>query len=94
MVIRDNAKFAPKDITSFLNQKNIETRPIIAGNMAKHPALKMFKHRVAGSLENCDTIMKRGFAVGCHHAVSKEACEYVVGCIDEFMKAQGVKAAA
>lgn len=94
IVLKENAPFAPKDITSFLNKKNIETRPIIAGNMAKHPALKMFEHRVAGTLENCDRIMKRGFAVGCHHAVSKEACGYVAACIDEFMEAQGIKAAA
>lgn len=94
MVLKENAPFKPKDITSFLNKKGIETRPIIAGNMAKHPALKLFKHRVAGSLANCDTMMTRGFAVGCHHAVSEQACDYVVASIDEFMKAQGVKAAA
>ncbi len=94
IVLKEGAPFTPRDITAFLNKKNIETRPIIAGNMAKHPALKMFTHRVAGTLENCDTIMTRGFAVGCHHAVSKEACEYVAKCIDEFMAAQGVKAAA
>lgn len=94
IVLKEKAPFTPKDITSFLNQRNIETRPIIAGNMAKHPALKMFTHRVAGTLENCDTIMKRGFAVGCHHAVSAQACAYVASCIDEFMAAKGVKAAA
>jgi CDP-6-deoxy-D-xylo-4-hexulose-3-dehydrase len=94
IALKDNAPFSPGDITSFLNKKNIETRPIIAGNMAKHPALKLFPHRVAGTLENCDRIMKRGFAVGCHHAVDKNATDYVIGCMDEFMKAQGVKAAA
>lgn len=94
MVLKDNAPFSPKEITSFLNKKNIETRPIIAGNMAKHPALKLFPHRVAGTLENCDRIMKRGFAIGCHHAVNKQATDYVIACMDEFMKAQGVKAAA
>lgn len=94
MVLKEGAPFAPKDITSFLNARGIETRPIIAGNMARHPALKMFQHRVSGDLSNCDAIMKRGFAVGCHHAVTAEACDYVIGCIDEFMVAQGIKAAA
>ncbi len=94
IVLKPNASFKPKDITSFLNSKGIETRPIIAGNMAKHPALKMFEHRVAGSLENCDTMMTRGFAIGCHHAVDAQARAYVVECFNEFMKKQGVKAAA
>ena len=94
MVLKDDAPFSPKDITSFLNKKHIETRPIIAGNMARHPALKLFPHRVAGDLQNCDTMMKRGFAVGCHHAIDEAACDYVINAMDEFMKAQGVKAAA
>jgi len=94
IVLKENTPFTPKDITAFLNKKGIETRPIIAGNMAKHPALKMYEHRVAGSLDNCDTVMKRGFAVGCHHAVDAAARQYVVDAIDEFMIAQGLKAAA
>jgi CDP-6-deoxy-D-xylo-4-hexulose-3-dehydrase len=94
ILLKDNAPFSPKEITLFLNKKNVETRPIIAGNMAAHPALKMFPHRVAGDLKNCDTMMKRGFAIGCHHMIDEAACDYVVGCIEEFMKAQGVKAAA
>lgn len=94
IVVKDNAPFSVQDITSFLNKKHIETRPIIAGNMARHPALKMFTHRTAGSLEQCDTIMKRGFAIGCHQAVDARACEYVLGCVDEFMKAQGIRVAA
>lgn len=94
IVLKEDAPFKPKDITSFLNKKNVETRPIIAGNMAKHPALKMYEHRVAGTLENCDTIMKRGFAIGCHHGIDKNATDYVINCVDEFMKAQGAKVAA
>lgn len=94
IILKEEANFQTKDITSFLNKKNIETRPIIAGNMAKHPALKLFAHRVSGTLENCDIIMKRGFAVGCHHLVDNNATDYVIHCIDEFMKAQGAKAAA
>ncbi len=94
IVLKEGAPFSPKDITSFLNAQHIETRPIIAGNMARHPALKMFEHRVSGTLDNCDTMMKRGFAIGCHHAIDEQATDYVIGRIDEFMHAQGVKAAA
>ena len=94
IVLKENTPFSPKDITSWLNSKNIETRPIIAGNMAKHPALKMFEHKVAGTLDNCDVIMKRGFAVGCHHAIDENAVNYVLTQIDAFMQAQGVKVAA
>jgi CDP-6-deoxy-D-xylo-4-hexulose-3-dehydrase len=78
--------FSVANITSFLQSKGIETRPIIAGNMARHPALSMYKHRVSRSLDNCDEIMNRGFAIGCHHAITQEDVDYVVSVFDEFMK--------
>lgn len=94
IVLTEKCPFGVKEITGFLNGKGIETRPIIAGNMARHPALKMFPHRAAGSLANCDAIMSRGFAIGCHQAINVQARQYVIDCVDAFMKAQGLKAAA
>ncbi len=78
--------FDLKQITSFLQSHDVETRPIIAGNMARHPALKMYAHLVSGTLENCDTVMQRGFAIGCHHAITRENVDYVLGIFEEFLK--------
>jgi CDP-6-deoxy-D-xylo-4-hexulose-3-dehydrase len=85
IVLKDNCKFTVKSITSFLQKKGVETRPVIAGNMARQPALKMFRHEVHGSLENCDRIMRNGFAIGCHQDMGKTAVEYVEQCFDDFM---------
>ena len=85
IILTDQAKFTVKEITSYLQSHGIETRPIIAGNMARHPALEMFPHRISGDLNNCDTIMNRGFAIGCHQAITEEQQNYVIGVIDEFM---------
>ncbi len=84
MTLTDKCQFSLKDITSFLQKNGVETRPIIAGNMARHPALKMYEHRVSGTLENCDTIMQRGFAIGCHQAITKEHVDYVAATFDAF----------
>lgn len=89
IVLAENCPFTLKEITSFLQSKGIETRPIIAGNMARHPALKMYNHRVSGTLENCDIIMNRGFAIGCHHAIDEAAQEYVISVFDEFIGNHG-----
>lgn len=94
IVLKDNAPFNVADITTFLQNKQVETRPIIAGNMAKHPAMKMYPHRVSGTLDHCNTIMQRGFAIGCHHAIDAAAREYVVRAFHEFIRSQGLKAAA
>lgn len=85
IVLNKECPFTLKEITKFLQSKGVETRPIIAGNMARHPALKMFEHRVSGSLDNCDIIMSNGFAIGCHQAITGEAQEYVISIFDEFL---------
>ncbi len=85
IILTEECHFSLKDITKFLQSNGVETRPIIAGNMARHPALKMIKHRVSGTLENCDIIMQRGFAIGCHQAINEEAINYVISVFDEFM---------
>lgn len=86
MVLTEQCEFTLRDLTEFLNKNGVETRPIIAGNMARHPALKMFNHRVSGTLDNCDIIMQRGLAIGCHHAITEEQQEYVISIFDQFMK--------
>ena len=85
ITLTDDCPFYLREITKFLHSKGVETRPIIAGNMARHPALKMYEHRVSGELRNCDKIMKQGFAIGCHQAIDAKAQKYVIKCFDEFM---------
>jgi CDP-4-dehydro-6-deoxyglucose reductase, E1 len=83
--LTNNALFPVEDITAFLNKRGVETRPIIAGNLTRHPALKMYNYRVADNLNNSDHIMRRGFAIGCHQAITPDDCEYVAECIGEFL---------
>lgn len=86
IILKDKTPFSVNDITSYMQQRNIETRPIIAGNMARHPAFKMYEHRIAGDLSAADTVMKKGFAFACHHAVSQQARDYIVHTIDAFIE--------
>jgi len=89
IVVKGDAPFKCRDLSSFLQSKGVETRPIIAGNMARHPALKMHEHRAAGALSNCDFIMRNGFAIGCHQDIDERAVDYVAGCVDDFMVTYG-----
>lgn len=86
IILKENTPFTLKEITSFIQKQNIETRPIIAGNMARHPAFDMYEHKISGNLNAADTIMKRGFAIASHHAVDRGAQEYMMHVIDNFMK--------
>lgn len=86
IILKDAAPFSVKEITTHMQKNGIETRPVIAGNMARHPAFKMFEHRIASELNNADTVMKKGFAFACHHAVDQAAREYVVNTISRFIE--------
>jgi CDP-6-deoxy-D-xylo-4-hexulose-3-dehydrase len=88
LIAKDKAPFKIKELAQYLNSKNIETRPIIAGNIAKHPVMQHYKHRVAGTTEVSDNIMKNGIAFGCHQSINQAGREYVVSAIDEFIKSK------
>jgi CDP-6-deoxy-D-xylo-4-hexulose-3-dehydrase len=92
VILKDKAPFSVKDITSYIQKNKIETRPIIAGNMARHPAFNLFPHKISGDLHAADTVMKKGFAFACHHAVDQNAREYIASVIDSFMQGYKTKA--
>ena len=44
----------------------IETRPIISGNIVKHPASKKIELKCANNLKNTNLIHRKGFMIGCN----------------------------
>lgn len=90
MTLKDDAPFAVKDLTAFLNAAGIETRPIIAGNIAVQPAMKLFDHRVVGDLRHATRVMKGGMTFGNHQAVDEAARDYVTGQVAAFMARKGL----
>lgn len=86
LTVKPNAPFTKKELANFLESKGIETRPIMAGNMAEQPVMKLFKNRRVGDLENSRFIMRHSFFFGNHHGITEREREYVADCVEEFMK--------
>lgn len=86
LTIREGAGFSRNEITKFLGDKGIETRPVMAGNICQQPAMKLFSHR-KGGLKNSDNIMKNSFFFGNHHGVGPEQRKYLVDAMGEFLSA-------
>ena len=60
---------APIDLATLrgrLESSGVETRPIIAGNLTRHPAVARITNRQAASLTCCDDVLSRGLMIGCH----------------------------
>ena len=84
IIVKENAPFSVKDITKFLQKNGIETRPIIAGNLTRHPALDHYAYKSYKTLHNSDYVMNNGFAIGNHQSIGVEARKYVSNMFDAF----------
>jgi CDP-4-dehydro-6-deoxyglucose reductase, E1 len=90
MTVKGSAPFEVRELMAFLKEAAIETRPIIAGNIAIQPAMKLFEHRVVGDLDHATGVMRGGVTFGNHQAVDAAARDYVSDRICMFMKHKGL----
>ena len=89
LIVRDSSKFGVHALRAALGRANIETRPIIAGNIARQPALKHYAHRTVGDLRHATAVMQRGFSIGNHQAIDDAARAHVVEHIAKFVETRG-----
>ena len=87
VVIKDDAPFTAKEMRDAFEAANIETRPIICGNIARQPGLRHYPYRAVGDLPNATRVMNNGFAIGCHQAMGAAECRYIGDVLDDFMLA-------
>ena len=85
ITIRQGAPFTRSEIVTYLEQHNIQTRPLFAGNILRHPGYKQIPHRVVGNLQNADFIMRNTFVAPCHHGLSDEQREYMFSVYRSFL---------
>lgn len=90
LVLKPSAPFSVREIREYLGWQNIETRPIICGNIARQPGLAMYPHRVVGDLSNATNIMRRAFSFGNHQGIGEEERNYVVDQIGAFIRGRGI----
>lgn len=86
ITIREGAGFKREELTFFLEKKGIQTRLIFAGNILRQPAFVDIKHRVAGSLENTDLVMKNSFFIGVYPGIGEKEAVYIIKQFNAFLK--------
>ena len=84
LTVRANQGYSRNELVEFLNQNNIETRNLFAGNLLRHPAYRDITHRVVGSLTKTDFIMNNTFFVGTYPGMTDEKIEYMTEKFHEF----------
>ncbi len=86
ITLSGEAKFQRRDIEYWLNQHNIGTRLIFAGNVTKQPYMKGREYRIHGDLEHTDYVMENTFWVGVQPALTREMLTYVADTIERFLE--------
>lgn len=86
LTIRDNAPFTRHEITMFLEQKMIQTRPLFAGNITRQPAYKNVVYRKIGDLENADRVLFNTFFTGIYPGLGDSEIDFIAESISEFLE--------
>lgn len=86
LTIKEGAPFTRQEITRYLEERNIQTRPIFTGNVLHQPAFKNIKHRKASKeYPVADMVMRNAFLVGAHHGLKKEHLDYLKSTLSTFL---------
>lgn len=89
ITVRVEAKFTRDELVSHLEDNNIQTRMLFAGNLIKHPCFNEMRksgkgYRVIGTLDKTDMIMNNTFWIGVYPGMTKANLEYMVKVIKDF----------
>lgn len=89
MTVRENSPVSRDAIVSHLETHNIQTRPLFAGNLTRHPCFQALRegtdYRIAGTLEVTDRVMNQSFWVGVYPGMKREMLEEISKRIMEAM---------
>tara|TARA_B100000886_G_scaffold334663_1_gene290537 strand:+ start:6514 stop:7707 length:1194 start_codon:yes stop_codon:yes gene_type:complete len=88
LIIKENKLFKRKHLQVYLEENNIQTRPIFSGNILRHPAFKNLinSRNHLNNFKNSDYIMRNGILIGCHQGLNLNNLDYIHDKINKFIK--------
>jgi CDP-6-deoxy-D-xylo-4-hexulose-3-dehydrase len=72
-------------VRAALDEKGVESRPVISGNVARHPFLRDYHPH--GSLENADYVHDRGLYIGNYPSVTEDQVREIASVLNETVSA-------
>ena len=86
IILKKNSKFKRDDLISYLEKQGIESRPIIVGNLQKHPVAKLFKELRIKKFKNADYIHNNGIYIGLNPMIEKDSFNKMIKVFENFFK--------
>ena len=83
ITIKEDAGISRVMLLKHLDNYNIGTRLLFAGNLTRQPYFKEREYRVVGNLKNTDIIMNQTFWIGLYPGLSSDHLDFVVSKLEE-----------
>ena len=89
IMVKEEAPFTRTELTDYLESIGVETRPVVAGNLARQPAIEKFPSLLGGSLPGADLVHDNGFYLGIHPIDLEEQLDRLDTELEKFIKRHG-----
>jgi len=86
ITVRPGAPFSRRDLTAFVEERNIETRLLFAGNIVRQPGYRHIEHRTVGDLSNSDLVLRSTFFVGVYPGLDDDRIAYILQTFADFFR--------
>lgn len=84
VTLKESSGVQRVDLLKFLDQNNIGSRLLFAGNLTRQPYFQGLEYRVVGELTNTDRTMNQTFWLGIYPGLGEEQFEYIGEKLEEF----------
>lgn len=84
ITLRESSPVSRIDLLRYLDQNQIGTRLLFAGNLTRQPYMKGRNFRSSGPLIQTDIVMKNTFWIGLYPGLSEDMLDYSAGKLEEF----------
>ncbi len=86
IMLTPECPFKKVDFLAYLEAQGIETRPIVAGNLARQPVCQLYPELQDDNLPGADAIHERGFYLGLHPFEAKQNLDRLAETFEQFIR--------
>lgn len=78
LTIRADAPFTRREMQIYLEERDIQTRPVFTGNILRQPAMANVEARASeGGYPIADDVMRGGVLLACHHGLDDAQIDFM-----------------
>src|SRR5262249_40121616 len=87
LTVREDTPFTRQELVGYLEEREIQTRQLFAGNLLRQPAFQNVPSRTVGDLATTDKLMKDAFFIGVYPGLTTTMLTYVEEVFADFFRA-------